>query len=276
MSTDEQELQRWRDALAEQPTGWDFSTLTGFREEEPPWRWRTAVENLSQKADRVLDLGIGGGEVLASLADALPEGTVATEGWAPNLPIARERLVPLGIEVVEHDSEAPGARLPFEDDSFDLILSRHEAFAPADVARVLRPSGAFLTQQVGGDDLREVREAFGLGDPHADVTLESMVHDLVAAGLRVDRSHAFHGRYEFDDMSSLLGYLRRAPWDAPEDLDVDRHREALERLAAQMQDGPLIATVSRFVILARAPEAPDAGRVDFSALTGQDLEVPRV
>lgn len=276
MEIDEQELQSWRDALAETPTGWDFSSLTGYEEEEPPWRWRTAVASQAQTADRVLDLGTGGGEMLASLVDLLPEGTSATEGWAPNLPVARERLAPLGIEVHAHDADAPGTRLPFPEDSFDLVLSRHESFDAADVARVLRPGGAFLTQQVGGDDVGELREAFALPDPYAEVTLEGVVRELTAAGLTVERSRSFHGRCRFTDMSSLLGVLRRTPWNAPEDLDVDRHRPVLERLRSAMTQGPVEAAVSRFIVLARAPAAVDAGRVDFADLPRDDLEVPRV
>lgn len=295
--TDEQELQRWREALAEKPVGWDFSTLAGYREEAPPWSWRTLVENLAPMSDRVLDLGTGGGEVLESLVDVLPEGTVATEGWAPNLRVARARLAPLGIEVLAHgvtDAETPDragesdragaagaadaleAPLPVPDASFDLILARHEAFDATEIARVLMSDGAFLTQQVGSEDAREIREAFGIPAPYAEVTLENIVHQLGAAGLRVDRSDSFHGRYEFDDMPTLLRYLRRAPWDAPEDLDVDRHRDVLEHLHAQMQHGPLVATASRFVVLARAPEAPSTGRTDFADLARDELEVPRV
>lgn len=286
--TDEQELQQWREALAEDPVGGDFSTLTGYREEAPPWSWRTLVENLAPMSDRVLDLGTGGGEVLESLIDVLPEGTVATEGWAPNLPVARARLEPLGIEVLAHGVTDAGeldgageldraeAPLPVPDASFDLILARHEAFDAAEITRVLMADGAFLTQQVGGEDAREIREAFGIPAPYAEVTLENFVHQLGAAGLRVDRSDSFHGRYEFDDMPTLLRYLRRAPWDAPEDLDVDRHRDVLEHLHAQMQHGPLVATASRFVVLARAPEAPSTGRTDFADLARDELEVPRV
>lgn len=276
MMTDEQELQRWRDALAEQPTGWDFSALDGYREDEPPWRWRTLVENLAPMADRVLDLGTGGGEVLASLVDVLPEGTTATVRGDLDPPRARERLEPLGIEVHEHDPERAGSRLPFADAAFGLVLCRHEAFDATDVARMLRPGGTFLTQQVGGDDGHEIRALLGKDDVHPEATLENTVHALTRAGLRVDRSDAFHGRYEFDDVPTLLHYLRRVPWDAPEDLEGDGCRDALERLHARLREGPFVATVSRYLVQASTPEATDTGRTDFSELVGEHLPVPRV
>lgn len=270
---DEQEQQRWREALAEAPAGADHSALTGYPEHELPWSWRTLVESLAPKADRVLDLGTGGGGVLATLADVLPEGTVATEGRAENLPLARERLTPLGIEVLEHRSEGAGARLPVAEGSFDLVLSRHQPYDPADVARVLTSGGTFLTEQVGEDDAQELREALGIQAPSPERTLENAVHELTAAGLTIVRSAAFHDDHEFDDMVDLLRYLR---WNRSEDLSEQLDRDALERLHAQLQDGPFTATVSRYLVLARTPEAPDTGRTDFAALLGDDLEVPRV
>ncbi|GAA1485058.1 hypothetical protein [Brachybacterium fresconis] len=224
---DEQDLSARRAAPAERPTVRDVSALTGYREQEPPWSWRTLVENLAPMSDRVLDLGAGGGETLPA-------------------------------------------------DAFDLVLSRHEAYDASDVARVLAPGGTFLTQQVGGDDLQEIRDAVGLEAPFSEVTLENFVHELHRCGLTVQRSDAFHGAYEFDDVAALLAYLCRSPWDAPADLDVDRHRPQLEALEEERAGGPLTATVSRFLILARAPGHPDAGRTDFAAIARERPEVPRV
>lgn len=280
--SDDLELARWRAALSEQPTGRDVTAPGGSHELEPPWSWSTLVGNLAPMSDRVLDLGTGDGEVLASLAEVLPEGTSATESWPPNVPIARARLAPLGIEIHEHNADRPGSRLPFPDGTFDLVLSRLESYDAHDVARVLAPGGSFLAQQVGADDLRELDDAFEIEPAHPDVTLENAVHDLTRAGLTVERSDSFHGTISFDDMASLLGYLRRIPWHGPDDLDVDRHRSELEALAQQLRTGPLTASTSRFLVLARAPSAPDVGRPDFAdfadlvSRSDRMPEVPRV
>jgi SAM-dependent methyltransferase len=95
----------------------------------------------------LLDVDAGGGELLACLAP-LPARTTAVEGWAPNLTVARERLAPLGVDV----RFAPDARLPGDGRSVDLVLNRHGRLNPEETARVLRPGGALLTQQVGSDD----------------------------------------------------------------------------------------------------------------------------
>lgn len=280
MTTDEQELERWREALAEDPT--DPPDLTdggrsshpGHDEEEPPWRWRTLVENLAPMADRVLDLGTGGGEVLAALADVLPEGSVATEGRASMVHRARARLSPLGIEVLEHRPDS--ARLPVADDSFGLVLCRHAPVDAPEISRVLAPGGTFLTEQVGGDDAQEIRALFAHDVPVPGASLEETVHALTVAGLTVERADAFHGRCEIDDVPTLLRSLRRVPWGAPEELDVGRHRDVLERLHARLRTGPFSATVSRYLVQASIPEPARTGRTDFSQLLDEHPAVPRV
>ena len=51
--------------------------------------------------------------------------------------------------------------MPFEDSRFDVVLNRHELDDPAEVFRVLRPGGVFLTQQVDGRDSEETHALFG-------------------------------------------------------------------------------------------------------------------
>ena len=84
----------------------------------------------------VLDLGTGGGEKLLEFKEVLPPHTVATEGYPPNYRLAQERLAPLGVEVVETNASLQQV-LPFEDEQFDLVISRHTAFNIAEVERVL-------------------------------------------------------------------------------------------------------------------------------------------
>ena len=48
-------------------------------------------------AQSVLDLGTGGGERLLELREDWPARVAATEGYAPNLALATERLAPYGV-----------------------------------------------------------------------------------------------------------------------------------------------------------------------------------
>ena len=93
-----------------------------------------------------LDLQTGGGEVLAGAA-VVPPLAVATEGWPPNLPVATARLHPLGMVVVSDDDQPP---LPFADNAFDLVTSRHPVKAWwSEIHRVLAP-GRHLSVPAGG------------------------------------------------------------------------------------------------------------------------------
>lgn len=69
--------------------GWDASPIAGrWTHGHPPWEYRTLVSKQLASAASLLDLGTGGGEFLSSLAP-LPHPAYATEGYPPNLPIAR-------------------------------------------------------------------------------------------------------------------------------------------------------------------------------------------
>src|SRR5437764_14111697 len=101
-------------------------------------------------------MGTGGGEVFERILDRFRGRAVATEAWAPNVPVAAERLGRLGVAVVH----ANNLELPFASTSFDLVLNRHEELTPAEVARVLTPGGRLLTQQVAPSFHHELRPYF--------------------------------------------------------------------------------------------------------------------
>ena len=136
--------------------GWDFSHIQGRYEEENrlPWDYEAIVRNVLQDDLRLLDCDTGGGESLLSLHHPY-ENTAATEGYPPNVALCRERLLPLGIDLREC---ADAAQIPFDDESFDIIINRHGDFDPPELRRLLKPGGLFITQQVGSDNDRELVE----------------------------------------------------------------------------------------------------------------------
>ena len=93
-------------------------------------------------------MGIGGAEFLLS-PNHPPQNTSVTESWPPNIKLCLEKLAPLGIRVFPVQEDA---HLPIEDDSFDIVINRHESYDLHEVRRILKPGGMFITQQVGGDN----------------------------------------------------------------------------------------------------------------------------
>lgn len=51
------------------------------------------------------------------------------------------------------------------------MLDRHEAYVAAEVLRVMRPGGRFLTQQVDGRNFPETQAIFGGQSNYPDITL---------------------------------------------------------------------------------------------------------
>ncbi|GAA3879718.1 class I SAM-dependent methyltransferase [Streptomyces sedi] len=237
--------------------GWDFSPWEG-RLTEPesrlPWSYRELVSDRLSGAGALLDLGTGGGEFLSSLAP-LPARTAATESYPPNVPVARRRLAPLGVEVaVPEDDDA----LPFPDSSFDLVLSRHTSYAPDELRRVMTDDGVLVTQQVGGRDLEEINAALG-SPPHAyrDFCLDSAAEELTGAGWAVEWGAEARVAERLPDIGALVLFLRLTPWHVP-DFDVERHDTALRALHREMRAGrPLEVSCHRFALVARPNRAAE-------------------
>jgi SAM-dependent methyltransferase len=215
------------DALMQELSGWDFSYLTGrWLEGSPSWDYRSLVEERMQDAKSLLDMGTGGGEFLASLRN-LPADTSATECYPPNIPIAEARLNPIDIQVYATEDDA---ELPFADNTFDLIINRHEAFSPEQVHRILKPSGLFITQQVGGMHCIELNHQVGNSEApdFVDWSLGIATEGLRLAGFEIQSELEEHPITYFRDIGAIVYYLRKAPWQIPS-FDTSTHRDQLLR-----------------------------------------------
>ncbi|MDX1437141.1 MAG: class I SAM-dependent methyltransferase [Anaerolineales bacterium] len=237
-------IDQWKREEQQPFRGWDFSYLDGrYFEPAPPWSYEERARRLLRESDSVLDMGTGGGEKLLEFIDDLPENSVATEGWPPNVPVARQNLEPHGIRVVPYNAEED-RRMPFPDGSFSLIINRHEAYDAGEVARVLKQGGAFLTQQVTGPDLSPV---FG-PRPVPEVTLAACRGALEQAGFSIGYADEAMGRLGFADVGAFVYYARAAPWDAPSDFSVERYAD---RLLEMHENRKLSFKMGHFIIQAR-------------------------
>ncbi|MEV0806823.1 class I SAM-dependent methyltransferase [Micromonospora sp. NPDC050200] len=240
------------EAAAVPVDGWDFSWLDGrATEERPPWGYTRLVAARMAAASAALDVDTGGGEVLAEVPSP-PSLLVATEAWPPNVAVARHTLRRVGAGVVR---VGPAAGLPFRDGSFDLVTSRHPvATGWAEIVRVLRPGGAYLSQQIGAGTMRELSEAIlGPLPPPDKRRPEQAVAAARAAGLTVVRLERATLRAVFHDVGAVVWFLRKVVWTAP-GFDVDRHRPQLAALDRRIRaEGAFVAHARRFLIEAVRP-----------------------
>ena len=249
-----------REAESQPFAGWDFSWVGDRMTVDPlPWDFAGMVGERCTQSPDLLDLGTGGGEWLADLSGR-PRRTVATEGWPPNLPVAARRLRPHGVAVVQVEpardnieqavAESAG-RLPFRDGAFHLIVDRHEAFVAAEVARVLRPGGRFLTQQLGDhEDFYRLLD-LPLPPPRPRWDLHAAVGQMESAGLRVVGSGQGDEVYRFGDVGALAWYLKAIPWIVP-GFSTTAHRSSLEALHSVIATrGPVAVRLRGFWLEAK-------------------------
>jgi SAM-dependent methyltransferase len=235
-------------------SGWDFSWLDGrATERRPSWGYQRLMGERMARACAALDIQTGGGEVLAGVPK-LPKLTVATESWPPNVALATRLLHPLGVAVVADAGEPP---LPFADEAFDLVVSRHPVTAWwAEIARVLQPGGRYFSQEVGPHSVFELVEWF-LGPQPAEVRDNRdpgrARAQAEAAGLEIIDLRLESLRTEFSDVGAVIYFLRKVIWMVP-GFTVAEYRGELRALHDRIEtEGPFIAYATRFLIEARKP-----------------------
>lgn len=242
------------EAEAHTSTGWDLAFIGMKQLGAPlPWDYEQLAREALGRASTAVDLGTGGGEVLLRVAEGESARLFATEQWGPNARLAHGRLRKHGIPLVWCEAEA--CRMPFRDRAFDLVLDRHEALDPAEVARVLQPSGTLLTQQVTSRSWPELRRFF----PRATVFAN---HDAeYAAAFRELGFDVELQRHDFEvafpTLAALVQILVVAPWTIP-DFSIERDIEALRAIEREM-NGPQGIVVQDGRYLLRARKAPAAG-----------------
>ncbi len=226
-------------------SGWDFSWIVGrWDTAPPPWNYEARVHEAISVSGALLDMGTGGGERLADMAP-LPPQSFATESYPPNIPLARARLEPLGVvvvPVVDHSD------LPLDGNQFDTVINRHETFVAAEVARVLKPGGRFITQQIGHKNNAELNEWLEGESEDFGVTLEGSKSQLIRAKLNIVDYREDYPPARFFDIGAVVFYLKAVSWQI-KGFTVDGYRDGLVKIHNHIQRcGSFETTSHRFLI----------------------------
>jgi SAM-dependent methyltransferase len=234
-------------------SGWDFDWLRDrLVEQSTPWDYNQEVANELGDAESLLDLGTGGGELLSSFGP-LPRRTYATEGHPPNSAIARDRLKPLGVDVIRTHADDNTARqqrgaLPFRTESLDLVIDRHESFVAREVFRVLRKGGVFVTQQAGSSNFPELLEFLGSSETEEVWDLEIARRQISEAGLSVSEGKEALIQGWFKDIGAVAYYLLAVPWEI-EGFTVEAYSDRLRELHNHIKlNGSFRVTARRFFV----------------------------
>lgn len=248
-----QELKRvWRaEEDQAQIQGWDFSHINDRYEEEGdlPWDYGEIVRSHLESGKELLDIDTGGGEFLLSLGHPHIR-TAVTEGYPPNVELCRERLGPLGIRVRE---VADHTRMPFEKGEFDLVINRHGDYCPAEVWRVLREGGLFITEQVGEDNDRDLVELLlpGTPKPFPGWNLEVQQVALRSVGFEILRAEECFRPIRFYDVGALVWFARIIEWEFPGFSVEGCFDRLLEAQGILERRGVVEGQIHRFLLVVR-------------------------
>lgn len=238
------------EALHQGFSGWDFSFLANrWKEGATSWDYAQIVRSHITPEISMLDMDTGGGELLSSLMP-LPQNTYATEGYLPNVPVAKAYLEPLGVKVVQTSQDET---LPFGDGVFDLVTNRHGSFSAQELHRIMKPDGFFITQQVGGRNNFELNQ---LLQEHPEFmysywTLELAVKQLIDAGFQIIEQRDEYPEATISDIGALVFHLKIISWQIS-DFSVEKYYDKLAEVHNMIQEnGVLRINSHRFLIVAR-------------------------
>lgn len=177
----------------------------------------------------------------------------AIETWPPNAALATQRLHPLGAVVVATRDEPP---LPFADDAFDLVTTRHPISVWwTEIFRVLRPGGSYFAQHIGPATMAELVEYFIGPQPEKGTEFhpDAVRAQAEAAGLQIVDLRMERMRAEFFDIGAIVYFLRKVIWSVP-DFTVQRYRDRLAELHERIEsEGPFVTDSVRLLVEARKP-----------------------
>lgn len=213
--------------------GWNFSSIMeDFWQEELSWSYSDCVKKYLKQEMNLLDMGTGGGELLATFQHP-NDKTSVTEGWLPNFELLKKTLAPKGIQVkfVEEDD-----LLNYPDDTFDIVLNSHESFSIKEVRRVLKSGGLFISQQVGDTNGINLASRLIPNYKKADFNLHlsSVVRELRTEQFDVIEQFEEYPIQKFFSMDALIYYVRTISWEFP-GFEVTTHMKELLDLYEELE-----------------------------------------
>ena len=232
--------------------GWDFSHIRGKYAEEHdlPWDYREIVKHYLQPEMKLLDMDTGGGEFLLSLNHPY-NNLAATENYPPNVELCKRKLLPLGINFQKADGNS---MLPFDEQSFDIVINRHGNFNPREIGRVLKNGGIFITQQVGAENDRELVKLL-LNEmpemPFPNQYLRIAQTAFEDAGFSIIKAEEAFRPIKFWDVGALVWFAHIIEWEFPNFCVRDCLENLYHAQEILEQKGVIEGTTHRFLLVAK-------------------------
>lgn len=246
----EQEYQAFYEQVGK-TNGWNFDSIRCVTEGTSVDLYHH-VQHLLQRHHVLLDMGTGGGKALLHLTSsaALLVGIDQSAAMIQTAQRNQQAVAANHVRLLEMDAN----ELQFPNAFFDMISCRHAPFQVHEAARVLRPGGYLLTQQVAEKDKWNLKQAFQRGQaydvPHGTLQRQYM-QQLEQAGFQnVDIVESeVHEYYESaEDLIFLLKHTPIIPGFGQHESDWRTLHHFIE---AHTTDKGIFTTAARFMIIAK-------------------------
>lgn len=231
--------------------GWDFSYLKNrWEDDELPWDYREIVLKYLNPNFKLLDLGTGGGEFLKTLNHPYANTSV-TEGYLSNYEMCVNELMPLGIKVYNYVGDEKLSDI--DDNSFDIVINRHESYDEKELQRILKPNGLFITQQVGAYNNKDLATFFDENhiDQFPEMTLEKSTKRLVENNFEIIYQAEDYPILRFYDLGAIAYFAKIIEWEFINFNVVDNIDKFLMLQEELEKTGFISSTEHRFIMVAR-------------------------
>ena len=232
-------------------SGWDFSYLDGrWDDEQLPWDYKQIVLQYLNPNLKLLDIGTGGGEFLLTLNHPYINTTI-TEGYKPNYLLCKEKLEPLGIKVYNYIGDENFKEI--EDNTFDIVINRHESYNEKELYRILKPKGLFITQQVGAFNNNQLSKFFNENQEiqFIELTLEKSIKRLQDNNFDIIYSNEYYPILKFYDLGAIAYFAKIIEWEFI-DFSVEKYIDKFIILQEELKEKGYIASKEhRFMIVCK-------------------------
>ncbi|MFW0837505.1 MAG: class I SAM-dependent methyltransferase [Candidatus Komeilibacteria bacterium] len=231
--------------------GWDFSNLQ-VETEDKKWNFYKEVVAKAKSNFRLLDIGTGGGEAVLKIRNNFTE--IIGIDFSVNMIMTAKANLKKSKATNVIFKLMDAKQLEFQDNYFDIVSDRHCEFSAFEIARVLKPGGYFLTQQVSEGDKLNIKQAFGRGQDWGvkeGIAMKKYITKLKTAGFVNIKVYTYNVKEWYKSAEDLIFLLRHTPiipnfGKKPEDFAV------LDRFIADNSSQSGILTNSkRYMLIAR-------------------------
>jgi ubiquinone/menaquinone biosynthesis C-methylase UbiE len=174
------------------------------------------LNKFANKNYKVLDLGCGSGELTLKFSPFFKE-IIGIDPFINYIETAQKQKDKTKIKNVTF-KVANGKKLPFEDESFDIILSSRGPLSAninfiKESSRVLKEDGLMVEETIGEKDKIELKRIFKRGQnyPVRETKLKSVKNLLKLSGMKLIESKYFKFYQIYPSINEVIEILERAP-----------------------------------------------------------------